>query len=143
MLATFPGDFLPISKIIFENILTELMSIILVDFNKTLLWKLALKALVHIGSFVDAYHESEKALSYVDLVVEKTLSLVSHDDFNVPFPLKLETVSEIGASGLNHMLKIVQGLEEAIVGKLSDYVCSTYNSVFVIFKLFLYKVHRS
>ncbi|KAM1359642.1 hypothetical protein ACFX11_046614 [Malus domestica] len=127
MLATFPGDILPISKIIFENILTELMSIILVDFNKTLLWKLALKALVHIGSFVDAYHESEKALSYIDLVVEKTLSLVSHDDFNVPFPLKLETVSEIGASGLNHMLKIVQGLEEAIVGKLSDYVHGKLN----------------
>ncbi|CAL2245307.1 unnamed protein product [Prunus armeniaca] len=122
ILATFPGDFLPISKFLFANILTILMSIILVDFNKILLWKLVLKALVHIGSFVDMYHESEKALCYMGAVVDKTVSLVSRDDFNMPFSLKLEAVSEIGASGRNHMLKIVHGMEEAIVAKLSDYV---------------------
>lgn len=120
ILATFPGDFLQTPKVMFENVLKTLMSIILVDFDMPLLWKLALKALAHIGSFVDMYHESEKAQSYIGFVVEKTISLVSQDDFNVPFRLKLEAVSEIGASRPNHMLRIVQGLEEAIVSNLSE-----------------------
>ncbi|PRQ51095.1 hypothetical protein RchiOBHm_Chr2g0140541 [Rosa chinensis] len=119
MLVTFPGYFLQTPTAMFENVLKTLMSIILVDFDKSLLWKLALKALVHIGSFVDMDHESEKAQIYISFVVEKTISLVSQDDFNVPFPLKLEAVSEIGASRPNHMLKIVQGLEDAIVANLS------------------------
>ncbi|XP_050379629.1 MMS19 nucleotide excision repair protein homolog isoform X2 [Argentina anserina] len=119
MLVTFPGYFLQIPKPMFENVLKTLMSIILVNFDNPMLWKLALKALVHIGSFVDMHLESEEAQSYTSFVVEKTISLVSQDDFIVPFPLKLEAVSEIGTSSQNHMLKIVQGLEDAIVANLS------------------------
>lgn len=123
MLATFPGYFLQIPKAMFENVLKTLMSIILVDFDKPLLWKLALKALAHIGSFVDVHLESEKAQSYTSFVVEKTISL-PQDDFDVPFPLKLEAVFEIGASRPNHMLRIIQGLEDAIVANLSKtFVC--------------------
>ncbi|KAL6134525.1 hypothetical protein ACLB2K_066756 [Fragaria x ananassa] len=118
MLATFPGYFLQIPKAMFENVLKTLMSIILVDFDKPLLWKLALKALAHIGSFVDVHLESVKAQSYTSFVVEKTISL-PQDDFDVPFPLKLEAVFEIGASRPNHMLRIIQGLEDAIVANLS------------------------
>lgn len=119
-MATFPEDHLPISKNVFENILTTLMSTILVDFNQPLLWKHALKALVHIGSFVSKYNESEKALSYMTIVVEKIVSSLSDDNFTLPFPLIVEVVSEIGASGKNHMLKIVQGLEGAIIANISD-----------------------
>lgn len=140
ILATFPGDFLQTPKVMFENVLKTLMSIILVDFDMPLLWKLALKALACFGSFVDMYHESEKAQSYIGFVVEKTISLVSQDDFNVPFPLKLEAVSEIGASRPNHMLRIVQGLEEAIVSNLSEiYVCMAYKFC-VTLKLLLFKL---
>lgn len=97
------------------------MSIISVDFDQKLLWKLALKALVHIGSFVGKCNESEKALSYMSIIVDKIVSLLSDDNFTLPFPLKLELVSEIGASGKNHMLKIVQGLEGAIFASISDF----------------------
>ncbi|XP_062109746.1 MMS19 nucleotide excision repair protein homolog [Humulus lupulus] len=99
ILATFPEGHLPISKSIFENILTSLVSIILVDFKQMLLWKLAVKALVHIGSFISKYNELEKALSYTSIVVEKIVSSLSSDKFTLPFPLKLEVVSELGASG--------------------------------------------
>ncbi|PON54356.1 Coatomer beta subunit [Parasponia andersonii] len=120
ILAIFPEDHLPISKSAFENCLTILMSIILVDFNKTLLWKLALKALYHIGSFVSKCHESDKALSYTSIVVEKIVSSLLDDNFTLPLPLKLEAVSAIGASGMNHVLKIVQGLQGAIFASISD-----------------------
>ncbi|KAF3450688.1 hypothetical protein FNV43_RR06777 [Rhamnella rubrinervis] len=120
ILATFPEGFLPISETLFENILRTFMSIISMDFNQTLLWKLALKALVHIGTFVDGCNESEKAQSYTGIVVQSILSLVHSDDCTLPFALKLEAIFEIGASGSSHMLKIIQGLEETALANLSD-----------------------
>ncbi|XP_062105959.1 MMS19 nucleotide excision repair protein homolog [Humulus lupulus] len=122
ILATFPEGHLPISKSIFENILTSLVSIILVDFKQMLFWKLAVKALVHIGSFISKCNELEKALSYTSIVVEKIVSSLSSDKFTLPFLLKLEVVSELGASGQNHMLMIVQGLEGAIFANLDDFL---------------------
>ncbi|XP_041014960.1 MMS19 nucleotide excision repair protein homolog isoform X1 [Juglans microcarpa x Juglans regia] len=121
ILATFPGYVSPMLISEFESILITFMSIITLHFKKTLLWKLSLKALVNIGSFIDEYHESEKVSSYMGVVVEKIISLVSLDDFTMPFPLKLEAISGIGASGLNYMLKIVRGLEEAIYTNLSEF----------------------
>ncbi|XP_044487273.1 MMS19 nucleotide excision repair protein homolog isoform X1 [Mangifera indica] len=120
ILGTFPGGFFTISKSIFEDILLTLTSIITLDFEKTLLWKLALKALVYIGVSVDRCHESEKKLSYMGIVIDKIVSLASFHDFSMPLPLKLEAISEIGASGANYLLKIVQGLEEAIFDNLSE-----------------------
>ncbi|KAL5757752.1 hypothetical protein ACOSP7_020363 [Xanthoceras sorbifolium] len=119
VLGTFPG-FLIISKSIFENILLTFTSIITLEFNKTSLWKLALKALVLIGSFIDRCHDVEKARSYMDIVIEKIVSVASFHDFTMPLPLKLEAVSVIGASGPSYMLKTVQGLEEAICANLSE-----------------------
>lgn len=129
ILATFPGDVSPVPISEFENILITFMSIITVDFKKTLLWRLALKALMNIGSFIDKNNESEKILSYMRIVVEKIVSLVSLDDVTMPFPLKLEAISGIGTSGLNYMLHIIQGFEEALFANLSEiYVCITLNS---------------
>ncbi|KAL5576917.1 hypothetical protein UlMin_018616 [Ulmus minor] len=119
ILTTFPEDILRISTNVFENVLTTLMSIILEDFNQKLLWKLALKALVHIGSFLSRCNESEKAFSYMGVVVEKIVSSVPLSTA-IPFPLKLEAVSEIGASGQSYMLKIAKGLEEAIFANICD-----------------------
>ncbi|XP_050286018.1 MMS19 nucleotide excision repair protein homolog isoform X2 [Quercus robur] len=120
ILATFPGDVSPVPISEFENILITFMSIITVNFKKTLLWRLALKALMNIGSFIDRNNESEKILSYMRIVVEKIVSLVSLDDVTMPFPLKLEAISGIGTSGLNYMLHIIQGFEEALFANLSE-----------------------
>lgn len=124
ILATFPEGYLLISKPVFEKILMTFVSIVTVDYSNTLLWKLALKALVQIGSFIEKCHESEKEPSYLGLVVEKIVSFSSLGDFSIPFPLRLEALSEIGTSGKSYMLKVVEGLEEAIYANLSEvYVC--------------------
>ncbi|XP_057505106.1 MMS19 nucleotide excision repair protein homolog isoform X2 [Actinidia eriantha] len=120
ILATFPGSFLPVSKSIFKNILTRLMSVITLNADKAFLWKLSLKALVEIGSFVDNDHESDRAPSFKGLVVEKIISLMSPGDSTMPLSLKLEAISEIGSTSLNFMLAIVQGLENAVFANLSN-----------------------
>ncbi|KAF7843400.1 MMS19 nucleotide excision repair protein-like protein isoform X1 [Senna tora] len=120
ILAMFPGDAFPIPKSLFENILRKFMSIITEDFHKTILWDVALKALVHIGSFVQKFHESEKAMSYRSFVVEKTVELLSLDDTTMSFSFKVEALSNIGMTGMEHMLKVLQGLEGAIFSSLSD-----------------------
>ena len=89
ILATFPGEFLPISKSIFENVLLTFISIIVEDFNKTLLWKLALKALVQIGSFIDRFHESDKTLSYNCIIDENIVSLMFLDDFGIAYSTQI------------------------------------------------------
>ncbi|GAV61259.1 MMS19_N domain-containing protein [Cephalotus follicularis] len=120
ILSTFPGGYLLISKSILENILVTFVSIITVDFHKMLVWRSALKALVHIGSFTERCHNSEKTMSYMGIVVDKIVSLACVDSSNMPFPLILEAISEIGRSGRNYMLKIVQGIKEAVCANLSE-----------------------
>ncbi|XWS20223.1 hypothetical protein CRYUN_Cryun31cG0081600 [Craigia yunnanensis] len=136
ILATFPGGFLLISKTVFEKILVTFVSIVNVDYSNTLLWKLALKALMQIGSFIERCHESEKEPSYMVIVVERIVSLASLGDFSIPFPLRLEALSEIGTSGQSYMLKVVQGLEEAIYANLSEvYVHGSTNSAEIVTQL--------
>lgn len=118
ILAMFRSDVFPIQKSIFENILKKFMSIIIEDFNKTILWEAALKALFHIGSFVQKFHESEKAMSYRSLVVEKIVELLSLDDITLPLSLKVEALSNIGMSGVKNMLTILQGLGRAVFANL-------------------------
>ncbi|XP_058180836.1 MMS19 nucleotide excision repair protein homolog [Rhododendron vialii] len=120
IMATFPGSFLPVPKLIFESILTRLMSIITLNFDNGLLWKLSLKALVEIASFVDTRHDSDKATCFKGLVVERIVLLLSSNDSTMPLSLKLKAISEIGPTGLNFMLSIVQGLEKAVFDRLSD-----------------------
>lgn len=133
ILGTFSGGSLIISNSIFENILLTFTSIIISEFENTLLWKLALKALVHIGSFIDRFNKSEKALSYMDVVIEKIVSLASSHDFSMPFPLKLEAISEIGATGRNYLLKIVQGLEEAVCANLYEVLVRTSTKFSILY----------
>ncbi|KAF8393447.1 hypothetical protein HHK36_021691 [Tetracentron sinense] len=120
IMATFPGCFLQISKSISENILTTFMSIITMGYEKTLLWKMALKAIVQIGTFIEKSHEYDRVTSYMSVVVEKTVSLISLEDSAMPFPLKLEAISVIGTCGSKFMLRVIQGLEEAISAHFLD-----------------------
>ncbi|GMI72401.1 homolog of yeast MET18 [Hibiscus trionum] len=122
VLATFPGGYLLISKTVFEKILVTFVSIVIMDHGKILLWKLALKALMQIGSFIERYHDLEKEPSYMGIVIEKIVSLASAGDISIPFPLRLEALSDIGTSGRSYMLKVVQGLEDAIYANLNE-VC--------------------
>ncbi|XP_047325692.1 MMS19 nucleotide excision repair protein homolog [Impatiens glandulifera] len=120
ILATFPGSSFPVSKSIYENILTKLMSIITLDFSHSLLWKLSLKALVAIGSFIEKHNESEKAVSFKAIVVDRVIRMLSYDDTTVHLELKLQTVTDIGMIGPTHMMCVVQALEETIFSYLSE-----------------------
>jgi len=124
ILAMFHSDVFPIQKSIFENILKKFMSIIIEDFNKTILWEAALKALHHVGSFFQKFCESEKAMSYRNLVVEKIVEILSLDDITLSFSLKVEALLNIGKTGMKNMLTILQGLGRAVFANLSKvYVC--------------------
>ncbi|KAL6496996.1 hypothetical protein OROGR_028925 [Orobanche gracilis] len=120
VLATFPRSFLPVSKSIYDHILLELLGIVASDSNKTFLWTLALKALVEIGLFIDKCPDAEKAGSFGSIVVKKIVSLISSDDSAMSSSLKLQAAFEIGATRKDCMLKVVQGLDEAIRTKFSD-----------------------
>ncbi|XP_073264170.1 MMS19 nucleotide excision repair protein homolog isoform X2 [Populus alba] len=136
ILATFPGGYLLVSKSTCESILMTFVSIITVDFNKTLLWKLSVKALVQIGLFIHGSNESEKSMSYMDIVVQKIVSMISSDNHDIPFQLQLEAISDIGTSGLQYMLKIVTGLQEVICANLAEvYVQGNVKSAKVIIHL--------
>ncbi|OVA08536.1 RNAPII transcription regulator C-terminal [Macleaya cordata] len=114
ILATFPGGSLPISKSIFESILTIFVSVISDSREDTLLWRLTLNALKEVGIFIDELHDSEKVLSFMTIVVEKVISLISLSESSMPLPLRLEAISVVGAAGQNFMLRAIQVLEEAI-----------------------------
>lgn len=120
ILATFPGSFISVSKLMYENILLTLTSIIESEFNKKFLWKAALKALVEISLFVNKYHEDEKAASFNSIVKQKIVSLISSDDLNMPQSLKLEAVFDIGLTGKSFMLSVVSELEKTISANLSE-----------------------
>lgn len=96
------------------------MSVITVDFKFVSLWNHASKALQHIGSFVDKYHGSVKLQSYMHVVIERIASMFSLPDEAMPLMLKLELASDIGRTGRSYMLKIIQGIEEAIFFHLSE-----------------------
>ncbi|KAL1810839.1 hypothetical protein ACET3Z_020904 [Daucus carota] len=119
ILATFPGDFSPISKSVYESILLKLISVVTGNCKDAFLWKLALKALVEVGSFVDKSEDTEKAQSFNAIVVDKIASFMLCDDLSMPLPLKLEIISSIGTTGLSYMQKFLQGLECSLLASLS------------------------
>ncbi|XVF24899.1 hypothetical protein REPUB_Repub13aG0167500 [Reevesia pubescens] len=99
ILANFPGSYLLISKTVFEK----------------------------IGPFIERFHESEKEQSFMAIVVERMVSLAFPGDFSIP--LRLQALSDVGTSGQSYMLKVVQGLEEAIYANLFEvYVHGSTNS---------------
>lgn len=114
ILATYPQHFSPIAESILEDILTKFTSIMTSGYGQTLLWKSALKALMEIGAFIERHHDSEKTSSYNTIVVEKAISLICRDGYDMPLQLQLEALSGIGTSGQTFMLQVTQGLEAAI-----------------------------
>ncbi|KAI7734329.1 hypothetical protein M8C21_017034 [Ambrosia artemisiifolia] len=121
ILASFPGNFLPVSKSTFEEILVEFTSIIVLKFNNASAWRSVLNALVEIGSLIKKSDDFEKMASFDVIVVERMLALLSSDDLSMPFSLKVEAVSKIGMTNLKYMLKIVQELNTTISTNLQKY----------------------
>ncbi|XP_013698396.2 MMS19 nucleotide excision repair protein homolog [Brassica napus] len=117
----FRGGSSPVSRSEFEKILTTLTSIITANSAKTVKWELALKALVCMGSFIDQYHESEKAMSYMGIVVENLVSLVRSSHCSLPHPMILEATSEVCSTRPTYVEKMVQGFEEAFCSSFSDF----------------------
>lgn len=120
ILATFPGSFISASKFMYEKILLTLMSIIESDFNKTFLWKAALKVLVEISLFVNKYDEDVKAASFNSIVMQKIVSLISSGDLNMLPSLKLEAIFDIGMTRKSFMLTAASQLEKTISANLSE-----------------------
>ncbi|KAG5619200.1 hypothetical protein H5410_019024 [Solanum commersonii] len=138
ILATFPGSFISVSKLMYENILLTLTSIIESDFNKKFLWKAALKALVEISLFVNKYHEDEKAASFNSIVKQKIVSLISSDDLSMPQSLKLEAIFDIGLTGKSFMHSVVSELEKTISANLSEILVKFASVLPVMFVLLQY-----
>jgi len=136
ILAMFHSDVFSMQTSIFENILKKFMSIIIKDFNKKILWEAALKALCHVGSFVQEFHESEKAMSYGSLVVEKIVEFLFLDDIIVPFSLKVEALSNIGMTGMKNMLTSLQGMRKAVFANLSK-VCVAHLTLNTLYSSFI------
>ncbi|KAL0562327.1 hypothetical protein IC582_002781 [Cucumis melo] len=135
-LSTFPVGSSPVSRVIFEDILLEFMSFVTVNFKFGSLWNHALKALQHIGSFVDKYPGSVDSQSYMHIVVEKIASMFSPHDEVLPLMLKLEMAVDIGKTGRSYMLKIVGGIEEPIFYNLSEvYAYGNSKSVEILLTL--------
>ncbi|CAI9114214.1 OLC1v1014878C1 [Oldenlandia corymbosa var. corymbosa] len=136
VLATFPGSICLILSLPFENILLNLVSAITSDFNKIFLWNLNLKSLVVIGLFIYQYQESEKALSFERLVVEKVVYLVFADEPAMPLPLKFEAILEIGRTSKSNLLRVIQGMDKAISANFAQaYVKGSLESVELMIKL--------
>ncbi|KAI3727280.1 hypothetical protein L1987_67093 [Smallanthus sonchifolius] len=121
ILASFPGNFLPVSKSTFKDILVEFISVIIIKFNNASIWRSVLNALVEISSLIEKYDDFEKMASFDVIVVERMLALLSSDDLSMPFSLKVEAISTIGMTNLKYMLKIVQELDTAISASLLKY----------------------
>ncbi|CAN8265756.1 unnamed protein product [Cochlearia groenlandica] len=128
-LSMFRDDSSPVSRSEFEKILTTLTSITAAKNDKTV-WELALKALVCIGSFIDQYHESDKAISYMGIVVENLVSLACSSCCDLSYPMILEATSEVCSTGPKYVEKMIQGFEEAFSSSLSDfYVNGNFKSI--------------
>ncbi|XP_021836146.1 MMS19 nucleotide excision repair protein homolog isoform X2 [Spinacia oleracea] len=119
ILATFPGDTAPVSKSLFENIVTTLISIVTNNFNVTALWKASVNALAEIGTFLNDSSYSEKSLSYMSTAVERMIVLISLDDSTMPYSLLLEALSKISASGYTYLSRIAQELQEVMSAKFT------------------------
>uniref|UniRef100_A0A1D1Z4H7 MMS19 nucleotide excision repair protein n=1 Tax=Anthurium amnicola TaxID=1678845 RepID=A0A1D1Z4H7_9ARAE len=120
MLATFPKGSLQLSKALYDGILMRFMTILTGSFGDNSLWKLALEALLQIGMFIEKYHDSEKQTSYVNIVVEKILTLHQLVDSAMPLELTLEAVYSIGTTTTEFMMRAIQEVEKAIFSSFLD-----------------------
>ncbi|VFQ82592.1 unnamed protein product [Cuscuta campestris] len=118
-LAMFPGSFISVPKPIFEKVLSTLISVVASDFNKTFLWKTALKALVDAGLYIDQSCDAEKAASFETIVMDRIGSLISSNDLNVPLSFKLQASYDIGVIGLKFMHRVVHEWDKILSYNLS------------------------
>ena len=119
ILATFPEQCSPLMANAFEDILAMLTSVITSKFENVDLWRLSLKALTSIGSFIVKFNASQKEVIYCRTVVDKIVSLLESYDGSMPLSLRLEASYEVGTVGLNYMLLVARSLEGAIVTSIS------------------------
>lgn len=113
ILSLFPRSVLLTSKETMENILMIFVSVITSRFQQRVLWKLALKSLVEIGAFAEKSCDSDMELSFMT-VVDKINLLLLHEYEIMPFPLKLEALSDIGTASIKSMLRVIKGMEEVL-----------------------------
>lgn len=119
VVATFPGDSFPISRSIFESILTILVDVVTTNFAVMPLLTMVLKTLVRIGSFVDSHSGKEKSSCYLDTVVRKFLLFLSTNSCIMPLSIVLEATVCICTTGFTSTAIIAQEMEKSIVTKLS------------------------
>lgn len=126
ILATFPENFSPVPEETFEDILADLMSVITGKSQDVLLWRTALNALVQIGLHLEKIHVSnKKKMGYRKFVVERVVSLLSHEGGTTSLALKLEAILEVAIAGPDCTSTVIDGLEDAIFSKFSEAcVCS-------------------
>lgn len=115
-LATYAGEYTPVTRKSFEDISEVFMLIIIGRSEESFLWKLSLKSLVQIGCSIARFKDSHMQVIYDEIVVRR-LVLLLHDDSVLPFALTLEAISEIGACALDLISPVMRRLEEAMLSK--------------------------
>lgn len=115
-LATYAGEYSPVTRKSFEDILAVFMLIIIGRSEESFLWKLSLKSLGQIGSSIARFKDSDMKMIYDEIVVRRLVSLL-HDDSILSLALALEAISEIGACAPDLISPIMQRLEEVMISK--------------------------
>ncbi|ERN15159.1 MMS19 nucleotide excision repair protein homolog isoform X2 [Amborella trichopoda] len=114
ILATFPDSYSPLSRDAFENILAVFMSVITERYEETSLWTSTLKALVQVGMSIERYHDSQRGVCFMTIVIEKLLSYLFNRSTFPPLSLNLKAISEIAMMGLCFMKRVTKGFGEAL-----------------------------
>lgn len=112
--ATYAGEYTPVTRKSFEEILAVFMLIIIGRSEESFLWKLSLKSLVQIESSIARFKDSHRQMIYDEIVVRR-LVLLLHEESILPLSLTLEAISEIGTCTLDLISPVIQGLEEAML----------------------------
>ncbi|KAG9449094.1 hypothetical protein H6P81_009059 [Aristolochia fimbriata] len=141
-IATISGCFVRGLKAVYESILVLFMSIISTQSHDKFLWHLTLKTVVKIGKAVLKFQDSDNMTSFMSIVIEKLIFLLSVDDAIIPLPLILEAISEISAAGTSFLLRVIKGIEEALSVNFSHtLVRNSKNSEILVNLLLCYSTH--
>ncbi|KAJ3670959.1 hypothetical protein LUZ60_008385 [Juncus effusus] len=119
-LATFPPCYSIISDKIYISILETFISIINSKYQNSFLWKLSLESLVHIGSSIEKFHDSNKESVYNNIILEKIISIFQNS--SLPIEMKLDAIYGIGTVGTSYMKRVVRIFEDEIILNI-DKIC--------------------